>query len=1701
MERLSVNGVLLPVDNNILIDSNNQPIEDPYIGHFMQVIYIQEIETQNVFGKDRVDVEGDGQFRFFIPTNLADNEMVTIEIYAPDGELLGKQRYSSESLKGSAISVSTEDTSEELKIKLNPKIIAFDVDSPTTITTKTIRGKVIDISGERKASNLQIIIFISNNSDTSFDINTFESLFTTTTDVNGYFTAKIDNTQSVKSAFGLIAGLEANPIEIKPENNKLPKDILLVTDLRNLPDALIAMDTIPTLPDNDELATSSVFSQDLGGTCVDFTIPNRTLEEFSFYHTVRTTEPEIRGLTITPSDGQKITDILTAVSNNAFIVFTRLNTSFKSLSIHQFSAEEEQKEFVSNTPSESTEKNLTKPQNTFRSSLALKFSAINITKPINISANLSRFILPDFNKVTIALEQARRRAKLHELQQKLTAAYCGLKGASEAKTYCEELTSNATLNREEISSLLGDLARSKPLLEMDAAVSQVFDDTLFELEKFINLQNVNDNGLNNISKKLEKLLTIIETETKKSQAQENLLTSLRKIIIEISSAKGKNTLPFAPCPSSDRSDTMGIICLMQEFEKIKTTLKNTSILSLGEIIKIEEYYNIFLTSLRTFLTLLEEFYTFYRSSIRLSVALIDNYFIEEYDNIKNTLGSLNKQIQTALTSINKTKRAYIENHPGRVQLSVERSIDWDETPTVYENTTIAHGHILHFKQKWKADGYSLGTLLYSLPLGPCQEKQIAILDWDRQEKGDRREAQDVSEALQAEISRNRDITDIINSSLRESMNATSNNETSSTSAGIGGGIGGFIGNAVFGLAGGVAHSGASSNSNASQNSARNLTASSLNRLRDNTSQSASSLRSQRSTVIQVVDQKESVSAQTEVIKNNNHCHAITIEYFEVLKHYALEEELVDAQECLYVPLPMSHFNHAKIMRWKDTLRRSVYGRKFGRGFDAIERKASEYVNSDFPDGSFADEVIEEFTGHFDISFELRRPNIPEIDEATKTIRYNLEIEFPWYVGGGSITIPLEKDILLSESEKDAIFEKEFAPDIVRTFIDTLDVFALADNGDEELLDLDVTLLSNYRRGTPLKVSIASNSRQKITRKQIKHIRFRANTNVKASSKIILRSVYLHYRTKHLNEYIIRNSRVNNDIINTVEIEVELGFPPSISIETKTDAALLYTPLNKSELRNPKQEDSEAASALVDFLNEHLEKSHKIIWSRMDNSRLFGLLDGYIAPNARGRSVASVVENKIMGIVGNNLVLKVVPGERLDPVFRNVDNLLEYYKPTTKPDPYRISVPTKGVYAESVMGKCNSCEKIDETRHWRFEDVPCGTKPTAIDPLSTASRRSDPGNLQPKNLPTNLINLQNAPAAPDPTGLAAAFGLLGKGDIFKDITGLAGTQANALGALQTTSKSVTDLASISKDFANLAVMANQKSDGAKQIEQIKKLNKDGILNDEETKEQIKKVLDSTTDAAKSISKNEEDEPISPEEVQEMAKTSNEHDVVVEVENKAGKYSTKPNKSTPKRKAKKDIVIAFDISDNAALPMNGLINADIQLLLPDSDKQAISTLITDDGFSSETVNMDVTSGDRGQLHVKFFSAHNPYKQADSSDDIDESFSYRGNETFVIPSGDAPLVFQIRLKYKEYTIISTSKQEAIEAISSSNKITKGGKIYAEAEGGLPFISKIKGGIEVSTVSENATTIIDTKLEGVTLGTSFKMKIATGGLLIEQK
>lgn len=751
--------------------------------------------------------------------------------------------------------------------------------------------------------------------------------------------------------------------------------------------------------------------------------------------------------------------------------------------------------------------------------------------------------------------------------------------------------------------------------------------------------------------------------------------------------------------------------------------------------------------------------------------------------------------------------------PGRTQLTCRNAIDWDNEPTLYQACTIAHGHILRFKQEWVADGYSMGNLLYSLPLAPGQKKQIAVLDWERREVAARTEELDETEALDAAISRDRDINEIVTGTVSESVRGGSR----ASSAGIAGGFAGFALGGLLGVGGGAS----TANSSAWQNSSRNTAASALNQLRDRTIQSASSVRSQRSTVVQTSRQGERVIATTETVANYNHCHAITIQYFEVLRHLLVRQRLVDVQECLFVPLLMSRFDRAKALRWRNTLR-SVVPARLRAGFDALERIQNNYVGSDLPIGTYADQTLENVDGHLYLRFELARPKDTDADDFDPNAWIFLSRLFP-------VISPADfyKQFLKGQALKDRIFQEQMAPRIAERFVQHMRFFAI-DAADQRIaLPIDTTLVSDYAPERPLYVTIRlQSSLPALARKGIKTIEISERSSLlplplfqmlPANSKVIVTSGSMAYRTKYSSGYLFRDANVMNDLISG-------------------DGVRIDCPLSREELRNPREEDKELARQLLAHLNEHLEPMHHLLWSRTSKDRLYMLLDGFEAPNAGGRSVASVVQLELVGIVGNSLILPVAPGFHLDPTFRqdieNPIDLLEHYQPNTPIEPSRIAIPTRGVYAEAVMGACNSCERKEEERFWRWEESPIPDQPPAILPVSTETRRAEPPDLTAKDFPTPIVAMQNAPAAPDPTGLGAALQLLGTPNLFKDITGLEGNQRNAAEALK---QAFSTAQFFGGKAADLALQGKMAKDIDKAMRTIDSAKQNGLITNEQAQE--------------------------------------------------------------------------------------------------------------------------------------------------------------------------------------------------------------------------------------------------------------------------
>lgn len=756
---------------------------------------------------------------------------------------------------------------------------------------------------------------------------------------------------------------------------------------------------------------------------------------------------------------------------------------------------------------------------------------------------------------------------------------------------------------------------------------------------------------------------------------------------------------------------------------------------------------------------------------------------------------------------------------GRAHLNQTNQIDWDDEPTIYQAASIAHGHLLHFKQEWIPDGYSLGDLVYSLPLAPGQKKQIAVLDWERRESAANSQSLDYEETLNNSLVRDRDINEVVSGTLTENIRANSRAVTGGIGFGLGGAAMGLLpGGGTFGALLGISGGGSVAKSTASQSAARDMTSSSLQSIRDRTQQAASAVRSQRATVVQTVSQGERVQATAESVANYNHCHAITIQYFEVLRHFQVRNRLAGVQECLFVPLQMTRFDMDKCLRWRNSLERHLLRPELRGGFDAIARIKHEkespfenyYDSIGYPRKNFAEQAVNFYGGELLLEFFFFNTNERKIDDEI--------VAFYSFFG---ISLDAYRDKQITDDD----LAKHVGPRAIEYLLDAFRVET--DKGVD--LRLDLTLVSAFRQNAPLRVSLrqSANTPRYVPRDQIDAITLRLDLSKlppdQASNlaqfqnkymKIRLRWGQLRYRTENFAGMLF-DGRIDNDVF------------------AGSDGAYLPAPLTREELRNPRGEDVDAANNLIHHLNENLEYYDTALFSGFTSQRRFMLLDGIIAPGkANGRSVASVVENRVIGIAGNSLVLPVAPGYQLDPTIdETFDLFAQYYH--DEPDPIRISMPTKGVYAEAVMGQCNSCEEKDESRFWRWEESPIPDSPTTqILPINTDTRRADPGNLQAKDFPSPVVNIQNAPSVPDPAGLQNLLQLLGRGDAFRDLTGLSQNQLNALSAYQ---KALDTAQSFGQEAAELAKTAAT-------VQMAKDAQKSGSLSNEDTKAIVKKTLD-------------------------------------------------------------------------------------------------------------------------------------------------------------------------------------------------------------------------------------------------------------------
>jgi hypothetical protein len=750
---------------------------------------------------------------------------------------------------------------------------------------------------------------------------------------------------------------------------------------------------------------------------------------------------------------------------------------------------------------------------------------------------------------------------------------------------------------------------------------------------------------------------------------------------------------------------------------------------------------------------------------------------------------------------------------GRNSMDAKHPLQWEDEIAQYQAATVSLGHILEFRMRWRSNGYSLGTVAKTLTLAPRQAKRIQKIEWERTERARRSERTQLTDVENDVVTRERDYQDQVSAHLDEWARGASHSDTEA----IAGGIGFF----ASGILGGIGGGAGSSNSSSHQEGGRDTTANEHQRLRDSIRRHGDALRKFESTVVAEVTQEETVTGTTEVVRNLNYAHSLTVIYYQILRHLKINTEFAGVRECLFVPFAIKAFDVQRAYRWREAIQLAIRSRRYLRALRYIKDVATNFSTSDIPPGTRASQPLTYLRGSIFVDLAIERPKDTvegKYDDARWSVLKHL-LDTP-------ATGIFSQLIALADAQRDQYFQAHFAPAVAAKWANELRLRV-----GPNTLNVDSTLATRYQfnRGVRIDFVVSPEQLSGLRRTDLQNVTVLPISDMPPGSVANLTRMSLTYSTSRYQRSVQGQTGVND------LIQPQTG---------QRDQATVQVPLDYWESVDERLEISRSVQELIEHLNEHVEYYHKAIWWHMDRDRLLMMLDGFYVPDTNNVSIATVVDREPVGIIGNCLVYRVGAASYLGygkvKTPAALYNLYAEKQPVR--DPVLISLPTDGLYAQTIMDECLALEEHFGNLDWALNDIDpeLGT----IDPSLLLSRRADQTSaITPTPLPGTIINLQNAPEAPAPSGLQGVLNAVTTANAFRDMAGLAATQANALAALNTAANLATNFGNqaAALELAKTAKSQEATKTADQKLATIERAKQKGLTSEDEAASQAKEVL--------------------------------------------------------------------------------------------------------------------------------------------------------------------------------------------------------------------------------------------------------------------
>ncbi len=639
---------------------------------------------------------------------------------------------------------------------------------------------------------------------------------------------------------------------------------------------------------------------------------------------------------------------------------------------------------------------------------------------------------------------------------------------------------------------------------------------------------------------------------------------------------------------------------------------------------------------------------------------------------------------------------------------------------------IRPGFVNEYRLSLAPIGHSLGQILYSFPLAPGESVNFAVIDWTRRDSALRNETTKLDESLVHELRRDRVISETVNASIRELQSG------SSFMAGHAGSAGGALGGSGMGLAAGV--SDAIGGTTSTTRGSRDIAADTVQRLSDNVAQAATSSRELNSTVVVQSAQAEHEAIETRTVVNYNHSHALTVLYYEVLRHYRLVVEFVRRRPAVLTNI---HGGIAYLTPPGPGQKWEIYWPAIAENRQLIEQSLLDpryKANLETLDRRLHRDLLARARAAWPAPpapppgpppppkplfryfwFEMRTGGLEADRDNGEDVRIFAKVEL---MAGGPVTLSASGGTRISPPGAFYIKDHTYwfaarvdQPDPISwSNLSAFDVQVWLQDGDESEVDISFSFIKV--------VGVDTDGAETVL--------FERN-----------------YDSGH--------------------IVVDNGW--NLLLPARRPAPPAPPP------PFPSPEDVEEEAKFIE-LNEHLlnRRAHYERALRLGGPAAQRAFELASVGAGGGRSLLEKVDNRPLEVLGDFVAYGCT-----DPEWS--DRIMAAYERQRLDDPppseRLISFPTRGVFAEAKLGHCNASEEIDNSRFWDWQTSPIPHLAPEIAPVTPVTPQPvQPGGLQPTPFPASLLNIVNPPAAPDPHGLTAAMTALATANIFRDMSGRA-----------------------------------------------------------------------------------------------------------------------------------------------------------------------------------------------------------------------------------------------------------------------------------------------------------------------------------------